>query len=193
MSFLVVFSQEHMTFQGIPIDGTIKSFHKQMKKHGFKLDFRLEDGYSYRGRYITNNDVIIVLFSPKSKKVQGIAISVNFREMADSKSWQRVKEYYDYVVTLFSEKYDTAKKEITACFEPPYEEGDGNEVEGIITGKCHYSTLFVTPQGKIEVEIESSGYVQFTHATEDIGKVIPIISIIIVDYANAEETKDIQL
>lgn len=192
MSFLTIFSQEHMTFQGIPIDGSIKLFHKQMKKHGFKLSQRREEGNIYRGSYITNNDMVNVFFSSKSKKVMAVCIRVNPSNMVNTESWQKVKENYDYVVNLFSEKYDTAEKNTIAYFEAPYEEGDGNEVEGIRNGKCHYSTEFNVPQGRIVVNISSCGYVMFTYAPEDIGKEVPCISIQIIDYAN-RETKDIQL
>lgn len=192
MSFLAVFSQEHMTFQGIPIDGTIKSFDKQMKKHGFKLDLRQEEGNIYRGSYITNNDKVYVFSSSKSKKVMAVCITVNPSNMVNTESWQKVKENYDYVVNLFSEKYDTAEKNTIAYFEAPYEEGDGNEVEGIRNGKCHYSTDFNLPQGRIVVWIKSCNYVMFTSSPEDIGKVVPCISIQIIDYAN-RETRDIQL
>lgn len=112
MSFLAVFSQEHMTFQGIPIDGTIENFHKQIKKHGFKPFFLKagEGAYTYRGCYITNNDLIHVHYSSNSKTVDFVLIQTNFSDMLNTESWMKVKQNYDYVVNLFSEKYGTAEK-----------------------------------------------------------------------------------
>lgn len=177
MSFLTIFSQEHMTFQGIPIDGTIKEFTKQMKKHGFKLELRGENGYFFKGRYITSSDFVGVYYSPKSKTVWKVCAWVNFSNMTNTESWAKTKGNYDYVVSLFSEKYNTAKKETIAYFEAPYEEGDGNEIAGILNGKCNYITQFNLPYGSVQVDISTISQGLITRVLEDYNKEIPTIRI----------------
>lgn len=197
MFFINGFSQEHMTFQGIPIDGNIKTFTKQMKKHGFKLVHRNNEVYSFKGRYISDGDNIMVYFSPKTTTVTMVWVSINFPLMSKTESWEYVKQQYDYVNNLVSRNYNTAEKEATEYFEPPYVEGDGNEISAILNKKIHYNTNYYLPQGRILVTITNVSEFIFSYNLSQRDHYIPNISIAIGDKRNEDlykkETGDIQL
>lgn len=80
IAFLVVTSsyaqKEHFQFMGIPIDGTISSFTKQLKKKGFvkdKLYNIVEDyisGYRiFKGSFAGENNVNVVVFYDENTKL----------------------------------------------------------------------------------------------------------------------------
>ncbi len=71
---LVAMAQEHLTFQGIPIDGSIASFEQKLKAKGWVYDYNLSkqvnsDTKIYNGTFGGIKGNLFVLRSPKSKVV----------------------------------------------------------------------------------------------------------------------------
>lgn len=94
---------EHFKFMGIPIDGKISSFDKELQKKGFKLDDimgkSLEDAYIYNGIFAGENAQIYVNYDVKSKIVYQAVVIIK-RSTKES-----VTRLYQDMRDMLEEKY----------------------------------------------------------------------------------------
>lgn len=94
---------EHFKFMGIPIDGKISSFDKELQKKGFKLDDimgkSLEDAYIYNGIFAGENAQIYVNYDVKSKIVYQAVVIIK-RSTKES-----VTRLYQDIRDMLEEKY----------------------------------------------------------------------------------------
>lgn len=149
----MAYSQQHMTFQGIPIAGTLDSMIISLKSKGFNLDKCLEeyDAAIMNGNFAGKQAELYILRTHKSKQVWKIA--VYFEE---NESWYSLKrEYYEY-----KEAYKTKYGKPTDSFEyfvDPYYEGDGYELQALRLDKCTYLSVWELETGSIGVQLNDSG------------------------------------
>ena len=63
---LSLFSQEHLDFRGIPIDGHIDNFVAKMKTLGYVLDNKEDDAVIMKGKFTNRDADIFILCTPKT-------------------------------------------------------------------------------------------------------------------------------
>ena len=114
IAFLVVMSsyaqQEHLQFMGIPIDGTISSFTKQLEKKGFvkdKLYNIVEDyisGYRiFKGSFAGENNVnVVVFYDEKTKLVNNVKVYIKCY------SEKEVNKKYESFLSNIKSKYSAS-------------------------------------------------------------------------------------
>lgn len=114
IAFLVVMSsyaqQEHLQFMGIPIDGTISSFTKQLKKKGFvkdKLYNIVEDSISgyriFKGSFAGENNVnVVVFYDEKTKLVNNVKVYIKCY------SEKEVNKKYESFLSNIKSKYSAS-------------------------------------------------------------------------------------
>ena len=73
-----IFSQSHMKFMGIPIDGNIKSFCKQLTEHGFIRDKENvpNNMCCFTGKFYGEDANIDVEYDPYTYVVHSVAVSI---------------------------------------------------------------------------------------------------------------------
>lgn len=94
---VVAQSSNHLEFQGIPIDGKITTFHKQMKRKGFRLDplngRRIADTYLYVGHYLGESAKIMINYDSRYKIVyQVTAVMDYFSEEDVVNAYAKIKQ-----------------------------------------------------------------------------------------------------
>lgn len=142
----VVFSQEHLKFKGIPINGDLNTFTNALVKAGFKLDDTDQIINTLSGEFVNNKCTIFVVATKKSKVVWRVKVY-----LPEVENWFSIKVKYLNLKKEFTEKYGIGDS--YEFFSKPYDEGDGYEMQALELEKCTYSTYFKTVNGSICLEI----------------------------------------
>ena len=139
---------EYFQFKGIPINGSISNFGKQLEAEGFtKINAN-----SYRGKFL-RTDSVVTIVGDDDNMVWRVAAF-----LATTDTWSTLESAFNNYVNLYKEKYGTphaSSKKFTSYT------GDhsGLKMSAIMDGECDYSATWNLPQGSIEVRIvEGSEY-----------------------------------
>ena len=108
MSLNIQAQVEHIKFMGIPVDGTLKTFEKQLKKKGFIPDFRFKDlpeelfpdSRIYKGSFADDNNVGLVFKCDKNTK---IVYSANV--LIECTTEREMVSKYESYLPMYQEKY----------------------------------------------------------------------------------------
>ena len=151
----IVFAQ-HLKFMGIPIDGDINNFGKQLQAKGFKIDKADDRHMFFIGKFARKDAYVGVLSSTKSNKV--CRVIVLFQK---EKTWSSLKSEYNNLKEQYSVKYEL--EEESHSFVDPYYEGDGYEMSAVEAEKCDYWAFFKAEYGTILLEISSNCYISVAY------------------------------
>lgn len=94
---------EHLTFMGIPIDGKINKFKRNLEKKGLRHYTTLNNHYIFKGSFAGDEANIFVMCDNKTKTVYGVGVTI------DCVSHRIAKEKYNNYVNDFKDKYETDK------------------------------------------------------------------------------------
>lgn len=149
LSGTVSAQESHLTFCDVPINGREESFVAKLKARGF----------SYSESY---DNVTILEGMFEGKKVEVTVASMIYGDSVwyvdvtypENSTWRSLKAAYLQCVESFIKKYGkpTCRIEYFAVPWTNYD-GIGYELSAILSGYCHYQTIFVLPQGMINIEI----------------------------------------
>lgn len=154
---LPTFSQEHLTFKGIPITGSVESFTKQMESKGFTYLTEVEGGRVFEGKFAGQYAATFVLFSPKTRVVWKVVVSYKAEN-----SWYDLKQKYLNFKRQYTEKYG-APESTHEFFSDPYYEGDGYELTALSQDKCLYSTYYSVDTGMINISMSKEGGIDLVY------------------------------
>ncbi len=153
-SFSLFGQDNHITFKGIPVDGTIKEFTVIMENNGFSFitesDRTLQAGFM--GKFSGEECIITAAFTPASKTVW--SVSAHFPE---DDSWYYLSTKYDRFKSLMEEKYGKPDTDFH-FFSRPYKDMDGHELDALYEKKCHYHCSFKVDNGTVMLSLESVHY-----------------------------------
>jgi hypothetical protein len=133
-------NQEHFTFLGIPINGSIKQFVKELKKQKFELEEITEVDAVLNGRFA--GDKVQLLVQGEKETVLKVSVFFPLR-----KSWTDTKETYYLFKSILTKNYGEPKI-VTETFEKPFVDGSGDEKEALNEGKCIFESYFITEKGE---------------------------------------------
>ena len=138
LSSMLVFAQEdHLKFMGIPLDGSIDNFEKELLAKGLSLysDFNSEyektnDCRAFEGKFSGENAILFIEYDPSNKIVYAARVFIEcVNEITRDKK-------YDYFNSMLSIKYPEAKIEMG--------EQEGHEAKAIfIPNKNHSSHQYL--------------------------------------------------
>jgi hypothetical protein len=145
---------EHMTFKGVPIDGTLDAFVLKMKQKGF-TPFVSENGMTaLTGDFAAYKGCTLVVATLENKDLVS-RIMVLFPE---TDSWPFLASNYFNLKELLTEKYGKPS-EIVEKFDSYSEPKDDNaKMNQVNMNRCKYYTTYETDNGSIELSIENTDY-----------------------------------
>lgn len=145
---------EHITFKGVPIDGSLNEYVSKMKQSGFTL-IGTEDGVAMlKGDFAAYKGCIIGVATLKGKDLVS-KISVIFPEQ---ETWSSLSSNYYNLKELLTEKYGEAA-EIVEKFDTYSEPDDDNaRMHEVGMDRCKYFTTFELENGSIQLSIEHDGF-----------------------------------
>jgi len=164
LSFLAViisiptFAQtlEHMSFKGVPIDGTLNEYVAKMKQNGFQY-LGTEDGTA-----ILNGDFagyknchVGVTTLNKIDLVHKIGVIFPNQE-----TWSRLFSNYSDLKQMLTEKYGNPNDEVelfdVKSFELPLD--DNSKMHQVKMDRCNFYTVWKTDKGEIQLAIDHNGF-----------------------------------
>lgn len=153
-------AQQHITFMKTPLTGTVKNFVSKMEYKGFEVDTRFDDGNVMMRGTFTNRDIELFIFgTPQTHTVYKVVVYY-----PKQKTWPKLKADYFDVKALYDRKYDLSNE--YDFFADPYNEGDGDEMDGVENDKCRYASFYNAPGGMIAVQVSSFFQVKVTYEDE---------------------------
>lgn len=146
-----LFAQQHLSFKGVPINGTLQEYTNAMVKAGFHYE-RTQNGLSIlTGDFAGYKGCTIVVSTLKNLDVVS-RIAVLF---PDRDTWTSVLNDYQSLKSMLTEKYgypSDSKEKFTAYI------GDYDNhfvMNALEEGEYEWYTVFSTELGEIELSIVS--------------------------------------
>ena len=157
----------HFQFKGIPIDGSLTNFGRELAKQGFVE----VANNTYKGKFL-RNEAIVALVGDDDNMIWRVAAI-----MPSTDTWSILESSYNGYVELYTQKYGKPSKSGKNFLDYT---GNGSALKmiAIDKGECNYYAIWNLPQGSIEVRIvKGSKYLEGT------------VRIIYTDKANKEDVR----
>ena len=143
------FAQEHLSFKGVPIDGTMREFTRAMVDVGFEYVETSNGTPILVGNFAGYEDCYIMASTAKNSNVVN-AVGVMF---PDRETWTSLQQDYDALKTMLTKKYGSPSKS-----EEKFNGDVGNYnnyfvMEALKDEEYKWFTTFSTELGDIEVTI----------------------------------------
>lgn len=147
---LNMFAQsEHLTFKGVPIDGTLDQYVENMKKAGFTFIGK-EDGIAMlKGDFAGYRGCTIGVVTLKSIDIVN-KIAVLFEEQDN---WSKVYSVYSNIKEMLTTKYGTPAECVEKFNGYSQPDDDRDRMYELSMERCTYATVFKVAKGNIELEI----------------------------------------
>lgn len=137
----------HLTFKGVPIDGTLIEYKSNMEKSGF-THIQTADGISIlKGDFTGYKGCLIGVGTQKQKNLVS-KITVFFPEQ---KTWSMLSDNYNSLKEMLTEKYGEPS-EVVEKFDVKYKpDDDDSRMHHVKMDNCKYYTTYTTEKGKIQL------------------------------------------
>ena len=157
LTTMLTFAQqtsEHLSFKGVPIDGTLGDYVSKMKQNGF-TELSKENGTSLlSGDFAGYKDCIVGVSTLKQKDLV-CKIGVFFPE---KDTWSTLFGNYSDLKEMLTEKYgkpyDVEEKFDTPSYSQPRD--DERKMYEVKFDRCKYYSIWQTDKGKIQLSIDHS-------------------------------------
>lgn len=147
---------EHMTFKGIPIDGTLNSFVTKLKQKGFTY-ISTDDGVAmFRGDFAAYKNCTVGVVSSKEKDLV-VKVAVIF---PSHETWAALESNYLSLKQMLTAKYGEPSDCIETFQSYSQPEDDNMKIYELQMDRCKYQTLFETEKGNIELLLSHQSFSQ---------------------------------
>ncbi len=145
---------EHLTFKGVPIDGTLDDYVTNMKKAGFTL-VSVENGLAlFSGDFAGYKECIIGVVTLDGKDlVSKVTVVCPKRD-----TWSDLESNYSKLKELLTIKYgepESHAEKFNSTYQPS---SDIDKMYELLMERCEYSSSFELDNGAIQLSIEHAGY-----------------------------------
>jgi hypothetical protein len=145
-------TSRHLTFKGVPIDGTLADYILKMKKSGFTHKGTKDGVAVLEGDFASYKKCIVGVSTLKQKDLVS-KIVVFF---PDRETWSALSSNYFNLKELLTEKYGKPSESVEE-FQSYTPDDDGSKLTVVQLGACKYSTTYETEKGSIQLTIEHDG------------------------------------
>jgi len=141
----------HLSFKGVPIDGTLNEYVTKMKECGFSHE-GTEDGVAVlKGDFAAYKNCMVLVSTLKKKDLVS-EISVVFPECD---TWSSLSSNYFLLKDLLTEKYGKPS-DCVEKFQNKYADDDNLKMSEVKMNGCKYFTSYETEKGSIQLSIGAS-------------------------------------
>ncbi len=142
-------NSEHLTFKGIPIEGSMTEFCQELKTKGYTYIGRENNFALFAGEFAGRNASIGVAATDGGNQV--FAVVVFFEPSGE---WNTLVSTYDYYKDLYSRKYGSPS--VLKEMNPAYSDSNTALMAEVYEGAVVWGSLWKVPGGEIELSIEST-------------------------------------
>jgi hypothetical protein len=143
-------TSSHLSFKGVPIDGTLDQYVSKMRQSGFKL-LRTEDGVAMlQGDFAGYKDCYVGVSTLKQKNlVYKIGVVFPNRD-----TWSALSGNYFNLKQMLTEKYGDPS-DVVEKFDTYSQPDDDNEkMYEVQFDRCKYYSIWNTDKGEIQLSID---------------------------------------
>lgn len=157
LTTLLSFAQtsDHLTFKGVPIDGTLEEYVSKMKKSGFS-HLGTEDGTALlNGEFAGYKNCYVGVSTLKQKDlVHKIAVI-----FPDKDTWSTLSGNYFNLKRMLTEKYGKPSDVVEKFDVPSYSQprDDQDKMYKVKFDNCKYYSIWETDKGEIQLSIDHNG------------------------------------
>lgn len=152
LTTLISFAQntDHLTFKGVPIDGTLDEYVSKMKKSGFS-HLGTEDGTAIlNGDFAGYKNCHIGVSTLKQKDlVHKIAVI-----FPDKETWSTLSGNYFDLKKMLTEKYGKPSDVVEKFDGYSQPKDDNSKMYEVKFDRCKYYSIWETENGEIQLSIE---------------------------------------
>lgn len=144
-----IFAQQHLSFKGVPINGTLKEYTDAMVKAGFHYELTQDGTALLTGDFAGYKGCTVGVSTLKNLDVVS-RIAVLF---PDKDTWSAVLNDYEILKAMLTEKYGTPSdsKEKFTGYVGDYD--NGLVMHALKEGEYIWYTMFTTELGDIELSL----------------------------------------
>ena len=150
-------SSEHLTFKGVPIDGTLSEYVAKMKSAGFKY-LGEQDGIAIlQGDFAGFKNCTVGVSTLKAVNVVS-TIGVIFPACED---WSSLERDYEHLKSMLTQKYGEPT-DVVEKFQGRFKPDTNNEkLYELYMDRCTWYSTFETPKGDIQLSMQKGEYGQY--------------------------------
>jgi hypothetical protein len=148
-------SSNHLSFKGVPIDGTLEEYVVKMKQNDFTL-LQTEDGTSYlSGDFAGYKNCIVGVSTLKQKDLVHKILVV----FSDKDSWSGLHTNYFDLKQKLTEKYGKPSDVVEKFDVPSYSQprDDQDKMYKVKFDQCKYYSIWRLENGEIQLSIDHKG------------------------------------
>lgn len=144
-----IMAQEHLSFKGIPIKGSLTEFCQKLKSKGFTSTGRENTSAFFSGDFAGRKARVLVGATDDGKNVFTVVVFFD-----PSGEWKTLVDTYDYYKQLYVRKY--GEPTISKENNPASSDSNLALMMEVHQGKVLYGSVWEVTGGKIELSIEKS-------------------------------------
>ena len=166
-SFMFVMAQtpnNHLTFKGIPITGTLENFARELGAKGFENIYSDKSCVGFKGEFAGYSGCNIYVFKvPNRNIVYRVGVC-----LPEKSSWERLEEEYNKFKGMLTSKYGEPALHSEIFKEGALTFNDAAKMSSLKAGNCDYWAEWVADNGDIKMQIFSipdtyDGYICLTY------------------------------
>lgn len=150
MASIAQTANEHLTFKGIPIDGSLKEYVSKMESAGLSYIDEQEGTAMMYGDFAGFKGCLIGVSTLRSSDVVN-TICVIFPE---EKDWSSLEESYQLLKRMLTEKYGKPSNCVEKFQGYRSPRDNSEKLHRLKMDECSYSTIFEIPKGFIQLSLE---------------------------------------
>lgn len=143
------FAQEHLSFKGIPIEGSMTAFCQKLKAKGFTQIGRDNNVTMFTGDFTGRQATVGVGASDDGKNVFSVVVLFD-----PSDEWNTLVNTYDYYKALYTRKY--GEPSVSREKNPAHSDSNIALMAEVYQGTVVYGSAWEVPGGDIQISIEKS-------------------------------------
>lgn len=149
LATICVMAQEHLSFKGIPIEGSMTAFCQKLKAKGFTSIGRDNNLSLFTGDFTGRKATVGVTAGDDGKNVFGVGVLFD-----PSKEWIALVNTYNHYKELYIRKY--GEPSISKEENPAHGDSNTAMMAAVYDGKVVYVSVWEVTGGDIELSIERS-------------------------------------
>ena len=143
------FAQEHLSFKGIPIEGSMTAFCQKLKAKGFTQIGSDNNVTMFTGDFTGRQATVGVGASDDVKNVFSVVVFFD-----PSGEWNTLVNTYDYYKDLYTRKY--GEPSVSRENNPAHSDSNTALMAEVHQGTVVYGSAWEVPGGDIQLSIEKS-------------------------------------
>lgn len=150
-------SSEHLSFKGVPIDGTLSEYVSKMKSNGFSLLENKKGVAILMGDFAGYKDCMVMVSTlDQNDLVYNINVQFPKRD-----TWSTLSGNYFDLKKMLTEKYGVPSVVVEKFNSTNYQtKDDVSKMHDVGMDRCKYYSIWQTEKGKIQLSIDHDGLIK---------------------------------